>query len=98
MADGVNNVKTGTSSTAADTTAAAAMACNDNPRSKPKSPGAAFRLCFITLFDAVLEKAVQPYVNNKYGVGQYRLSWSSDGSESGADIEAVSQALPGMGI
>ncbi|KAK7969359.1 hypothetical protein PG996_002204 [Apiospora saccharicola] len=83
IADGVNKVETGPPSTAA-----AAMAYNDIPS----------RLYFITLFDAALEKAVQPYLDNKYGVGQYRLSWSSDGSGTGADIEAVSQALPGMGI
>lgn len=55
-------------------------------------------LCFIIPFDAILEKALQSRLDQKYGVGQYRLSWSSDGSGSGADVDAVSHALAGMGI
>ncbi|KAK8066929.1 hypothetical protein PG997_013676 [Apiospora hydei] len=70
-------------------------------------------LCFFTPFEAVLDKAVRPYLDRKYGAGQYGLSWSSrrgpvaagagavsssNGSGSGSDVDTVCQNLTGMGI
>lgn len=70
-------------------------------------------LCFFTPFNAVFDKAVRPYLDHKYGAGQYGLSWSSrrgpvaataaavsssNGSGSGSDVDTICQNLAGMGI